>query len=277
MKVMHLNCGTMHPPGGRLINEKRARVVCHCLLLEADSGLILVDTGVGMRDMEKPARLGPLHLVMNIKLDPDATAFMQMKSLGYDPADVTHIIMTHLDLDHAGGLPDFPGARVHLLKREHDAAMKPKTFRERERYRRCHFAHSPRWVLHDEISNEDWYGLKCMRSLEGLPESIILVPLIGHTRGHCGVAIENDGNWLLHAGDTYYFHGQMDEKPSCTPGFRLFQWLSHLGHAAAIRRLQKVHRIVLENPDKIETLCTHDPLEFDRYGVNPSGQDGGMT
>ncbi|WP_373317754.1 MBL fold metallo-hydrolase [Planotetraspora silvatica] len=28
--------------------------------------------------------------------------------MGYDPADVRHIVVTHLDVDHCGGLPDFP-------------------------------------------------------------------------------------------------------------------------------------------------------------------------
>ncbi|MFD0510570.1 MBL fold metallo-hydrolase [Streptomyces aureus] len=34
-----------------------------------------------------------------------------MTGLGYAVDDVRHIVLTHLDLDHAGGLPDFPRAR----------------------------------------------------------------------------------------------------------------------------------------------------------------------
>ncbi len=37
-----------------------------------------------------------------------------MKRLGYSINDVRHIILTHLDLDHAGGLHDFPNAAVHV-------------------------------------------------------------------------------------------------------------------------------------------------------------------
>src|SRR3546814_15732883 len=32
--------------------------------------------------------------------------------------DVRHIIITHLDFDHAGGIEDFPAAAVHLTGRE---------------------------------------------------------------------------------------------------------------------------------------------------------------
>jgi glyoxylase-like metal-dependent hydrolase (beta-lactamase superfamily II) len=37
MRVHHLNCGTMRPPG--------AALVCHVLLVESDAGLVLIDTG----------------------------------------------------------------------------------------------------------------------------------------------------------------------------------------------------------------------------------------
>ncbi len=45
-----------------------------------------------------------------------------------------HIVLTHLDVDHAGGLPDFPDARVHVFAREHETMLDPPR-RERRRYR----------------------------------------------------------------------------------------------------------------------------------------------
>jgi len=52
MRVHHLDCGTMRPLGGRLIDGRpglfrRATMVCHCLLLETATGLVLVETGTG--------------------------------------------------------------------------------------------------------------------------------------------------------------------------------------------------------------------------------------
>jgi len=49
MKIHHLNCGTMRPvktPEG---------LVCHVLLVETDNGLVLVDTGPGLRDAAEPS------------------------------------------------------------------------------------------------------------------------------------------------------------------------------------------------------------------------------
>ena len=51
---------------------------------------------------------------------------------------------------------------------------------------------------------EHWLGFEAVRDLMGLPEQILLVLLPGHTRGHCGVAVQGDAGWLLDAGDAYF-------------------------------------------------------------------------
>ena len=90
------------------------RLVAHCLLVEGADGLTLVDTGIGAGDVADPGRLGaPFVAVTGAALDLEETAVMQVRALGHDPADVRDVVLTHLDLDHAGGLGDFPGAR-HL-------------------------------------------------------------------------------------------------------------------------------------------------------------------
>ena len=52
----------------------------------------------------------------------------QIQRLGFDPRDVRDIVLTHLDFDHAGGLCDFPEARVHLLGAELAGARKRTSF-----------------------------------------------------------------------------------------------------------------------------------------------------
>src|SRR5207245_5655496 len=42
---------------------------------------------------------------------------------------------------------------------------------------------------------------------------ILMIPLPGHTLGHCGIAVRAKDKWLLHAGDAYFFHGQLLAKP----------------------------------------------------------------
>ena len=108
MKVHHLNCGTMNPPA-------TASVVCHVLLVETDSGLVLVDTGFGSHDCADSAgRVGPLRHMLRPVLSHEETAADQVEQLGFRRDDVRHIVVTHLDLDHIGGLSDFPHAEIHV-------------------------------------------------------------------------------------------------------------------------------------------------------------------
>ena len=249
---------------GRLFNERfPCRVVSHILVLETENGLVLVDTGIGMDDMKSPERLGFMHIINRPRLDENETALKQIEKLGFRAKDVHHIVMTHLDLDHAGGIPDFPNATIHILKRELEAAMKPESFKERERYRKLHWAHSPKWEVYEENYGEPWFGFDCIRNLKGLPHEIVLVRLPGHTKGHCGVSLQTSNGWLLHAGDSYYFHKQMGKHPKTPLMVNLFQLFAHIDHEKAMETKNRVRELALQHIDEITVICSHDTVEFE--------------
>lgn len=271
LKIHHLNCGTMCPACARLINGtggwlEPAQLVCHVLLIETpNDGLVLVDTGIGAKDVDTPSRLGkPFLALTRPLLDHHETAVAQVQRLGFKPSDVRHIIVTHLDLDHAGGLPDFPEAQVHVFAPEFDAAMNP-TWRERARYLPGQWAHSPRWVKHAP-GGEEWYGFSSMRPIPGLTEDILMVPLIGHTRGHTGIAVRTDKGWIMHCGDAYFFHGQMNPAhPHTTAGMNIFEKLVQTEASARIRNQERLLDLVRQHGNEVELFCAHDVIEFHRY------------
>src|SRR5688500_9752598 len=135
-KVHHLNCGTMCPRGSKFVTGRGGwledgTMVCHCLLIESGEGLILVDTGVGTVDVENPKGITPVRRgIVRPRLAREETAVAQVEALGFSPGDVRQIVVTHLDFDHASGLPDFPEAEVHVFAAEHDAILAP-SLRER--------------------------------------------------------------------------------------------------------------------------------------------------
>jgi glyoxylase-like metal-dependent hydrolase (beta-lactamase superfamily II) len=269
MTLHHLNCGTMHPPGRRLVNGHGgllapAEMVCHCLLVETEAGLVLVDSGIGTHDIRHPKQsLGSLFTTLvRPALDPDETAVAQVRRLGYDPADVRHIVLTHLDLDHAGGLPDFPHAAVHVLRSELDAALHPRTRAERTRYRPDQWAHGPDWHTYT-ADGEPWFGFAAARELDGLPPSVLLVPLAGHTRGHAGVAVDTGSGWLLHAGDAYFYHGETDPAdPRSTPALRLFQTLVETERGPRLANQRRLRQLAANHGDEVRLCSAHDPVEF---------------
>lgn len=271
MRIHHLNCGTMCPLGGKLVDGSRgyfrkARLVCHVLLIETDRGLVLVDAGLGLDDVARASeRLGKSFLgLARPVLDPLETAARQVEWLGYRREDVRHIVLTHLDVDHAGGIVDFPWAKVHVLGSERHAAMNRADPKERERYRPVHWKHDVRWVTYD-VEGEPWFGFEAVRQLRGLPEEILMVPLAGHTRGHAGVAVDTGKGWVLHAGDAYFFRGQIHEaQPRCPPGLRLFQLYGCIDPVAKRHNQERLRTLARDHAGEVRILCSHDPVELEQ-------------
>jgi len=266
VRVHHLSCGTIRHAGGRFWDGRpgvlrAGKLVCHCLLLEGEEGLVLVDTGLGTVDLAEPRRrLGPLWLLYSRPLlDPEQTAIAQVQRLGFAAADVRHIVLTHLDLDHAGGLSDFPTAQVHVLDVEHAAATRPPTTNEKRRYRPQQWEHQPHWVIHGERS-ERWMGFEAIAALD----DVLLVPLHGHSRGHAGVAVRVGEAWLLHCGDAYVFHAEIEPVPWCPPGPRAFQRLIAVDDDARRHNQARLRDLRLNHGSEVRLFCAHDPEELRR-------------
>jgi glyoxylase-like metal-dependent hydrolase (beta-lactamase superfamily II) len=263
--VHHLSCATMCPSVARIPGLMPSQLVAHCLLLEGEDGLTLVDTGFGLEDVaDDGRRLGRSFVRMTgARLDRKETAFEQVRALGHRPEDVRDIVVTHLDLDHAGGLSDFPWARVHLHSSELDAARNP-TRRERLRYVPAQWRHGPDWVEHS-TEGEDWFGFASVRAVA---DDVLLVPLHGHTRGHSGVAVRRPaGGWLLHAGDAYFNTGDKETPRSCPPGLRAYQAglaVDGRRRRANLARLQELHRRHGDEGDgQVTVFCAHDRTELE--------------
>ncbi|WP_330271236.1 MBL fold metallo-hydrolase [Lentzea sp. NBC_00516] len=256
MKVHHLNCATMRPPlvaGG---------LVAHCLLIETDQGLTLVDTGFGTHEVSDPkATIDPLsRKLLKPALDITETAISQVERRGYTADDVRHILLTHLDMDHAGGLRDFPKATVHVLDTELEAATNPKGTKERARYPKAQ-REGVTFETH-KAEGEDWFGFEAVSAIPGLPEDVLMVPLIGHTRGHTGIAVKGDNGWMLHAGDAYFYRGEIETPPS-----NIFALKLTVKQTETIReqRLSNVERLKeLKAQGEVEVFCAHDPVELAR-------------
>lgn len=200
MQVHHLNCISSCPLGGKLMDAgpesilARGHLTNHSLLIEAGSELVLVDTGFGLEEVAHPhSRLSEFFLgLVSPDFREEMTAIRQIEKLGYDPRDVRHIVLTHLDFDHAGGLDDFPEAKVHMLRAERDSAVAQETWLDRQRYRPQQWGNQKNWQVYDAGEGEAWFGFNRVHALEGLSTDIAMIPLIGHSLGHAGIAVRSN-------------------------------------------------------------------------------------
>jgi glyoxylase-like metal-dependent hydrolase (beta-lactamase superfamily II) len=170
-----------------------------CILAETNDGLVLIDTGPGLADYRQPPPILRLfRIITKVPLDPDEASSRQVVRLGFKLEDVRHVVLTHMHFDHCGGLGDFPQATVHVHRLEHEAFLGgPRHFTDLA-YVRHHLAHKPSLALYED-RGEHWKGLPAIR-LPFEPE-MWLIPLHGHTRGHCGVAMDTGAGWHFHVGD----------------------------------------------------------------------------
>jgi len=258
----------MCPLGGKYIDgfshTLHAHLICHCLAIETNQGVILVDTGLGTQDVLSHGQtFNPLlKRMLNIQFREEDTALAHIEHLGFQADDVKHIVLTHLDFDHAGGLSDFPYAKVHVLKSELEAATNPQNWLARNRYNSKQLRHI-NWATY-ENTGENWLGFECVRNLEDLPPEILLVPLKGHTTGHSGIAIDTNDGWLLHAGDAYFYRGEMElNEYHCTPGLRLYQNLMQADHRSRIWNQKRLRKLNREQGGQVKIFSAHDAIEFE--------------
>ena len=196
MRVDHLNCALIQPPtiaGG---------MPAHVLLCHTDAGLVLVDTGFGTFDHADPKRrIGPIRHLLRPDLDDRHAAVTQVVAAGHAPEDVTHIVLTHLDIDHVGGIADFPGAVIHTTADEYAAAVTDPDFLDKRRYRPAQLEHGPTMRTHEGRGDAWRFDLTGHEVLPG----IVLIPMPGHSRGHAAVAVDaGERGTIFHAGDAVF-------------------------------------------------------------------------
>ncbi|MEN2992937.1 MAG: MBL fold metallo-hydrolase [Bacteroidia bacterium] len=177
------------PPDAR----HRIPMAMRALLIEAGNRLLLVDVGVGHKYTPKFADLYAIdHSTYTLE--------GELRKLGFTPADVTDVILTHLHFDHAGGstqrqngqlVPTFPNARYYLQRSHWEWAHNPNP-RERASF----FPEN-----YDPLAESGQLVL-----LEGETEllpNIYIRVVHGHTEGQQLVEVRYKDHILLYGADLF--------------------------------------------------------------------------
>ncbi|MFE3105358.1 MBL fold metallo-hydrolase [Nocardia tengchongensis] len=263
--VIPLDAATFRPLGGRLWDGasplwSAATMVCTCLAIVHDHGVALVDTGPGSAAADDGgASLGKLWaMLFRPDLRQENTLLAQLHRHGIEVGDVTDVILSHGDIDHSGGLSDFPNSRVHLHREELLAIKRPLTLGEQKRYRPELFAHEPRWCTYGgDDPAVDWFGFQAYRA-QGLPPQVLLVKLAGHSRGMLGVAIDIGGHWILHAADAYFHASEIDPRHPRRPmAVRAFGFATRTLALAYPDQQARLRTLVRDHGDQVTVVSSH--------------------
>lgn len=168
-------------------------------------GVILFDTGVNHR-VADPV-LAEAHWGPGLREQYGATAFTreqavdaQLTRLGYQLSDVTHVVYSHLHLDHAGGMEYFPDA-VHVAQHEElRHAWWPDRWTARG-YALADLMPGRGFDYHELTGDADLFQDGSLR----------VVHLPGHSPGSQGLVVDlpNRGR-VAFVGDAAHLHEQID-------------------------------------------------------------------
>jgi len=166
--------------------RNRIQLGMRCLLIEHDVGLVLIDTGAGNKENEK------FYDIYGIENAGSPTQLEDgIRAAGFQPADVSLVINSHLHFDHAGGntvrapdgkiYPAFPKARYVMQRGEYEYATHTN-----ERTAASYFPHN--FVPLVEAGLVDF-----IEGDRAIVAGIRGIPTPGHTPHHQGLLIESDG------------------------------------------------------------------------------------
>jgi N-acyl homoserine lactone hydrolase len=183
--------------------EWTERLPIHAWLIEHPEGLILVDTGETAR-VSEPGWFPRWHpyfrLAVRLWVEPGEEIGPQVERLGFSPADVRKVVLTHLHTDHAGGLAHLQHSEILVHRPELEAASGfPGKMRGYLPHRLPDWL-SPRLFAFD--------GPAVGPFDRSLPVTgagdVVIVPTPGHTPGHVSVVLQESERALFFAGDASY-------------------------------------------------------------------------
>ena len=246
-----------HAFGIGVPDDKQVRYPIIAFLVEhPGAGLILIDTGLHPSvAVDKKQNLGRILATTTARaweMEPEQAIPDQLRALGREPSEVKLVVMTHLHLDHASGISQFPDATFVISSQEWDRANEPRAVTSG--YVSSHFDHAFDYrLLNFETRDVDSFA-SFGRSFDLLGDGSVRVAFTpGHTLGHMSVVLNGADREVLVCGDAAYTRHAIET------GHR--PWLMQDEHLFA-RSLREIQRYVEQTPSAV-VVPGHDFEAFE--------------
>ena len=216
----------------------------YCWLIEHSEGNILVDTGETIKIMEKGfIPEGDLyHKAAQSRIKPEEEILQQLAKIGFQPKDISTLILTHLHGDHIGGLSFFEHCKIYVGKKEYELASSKKG--KKNGYYKNHW---PKWFQPELITYTDGAEGNFSTSQKITADGkVLVVPTPGHSIGHHSILVKNEDFTTIIAGDLSYNEQTLKQE---IPDVILM-------NRTAKKSVKKMHQYVKNNPSIY--LSSHD-------------------
>ena len=214
-------------------------------LIDHKDGPIVVDTGQGTHLLEHGRSLHPyVRWEVAFRIDPEEEIGPRLQALGVGPRDVRQVILTHLHMDHDGGLRHFPNSEILVAPGELGLARGWMGMMRGYRPNRW-----PSWFDPVALDLSDGpVGAFATSKRMTAAGDVVVVATPGHTANHLSVLVHDDDVAVLLAGDTSYSQDLMlaGKVDGVSPDV-----------ATAAKTLAAIRQFTLAQPTIY--LPTHDP------------------
>jgi N-acyl homoserine lactone hydrolase len=182
------------------------------LLEHPGAGPVLIDTGlhpsVAVKPVESFGRVSA-RAFRGLTMDPKQALPDQLRERDVDPARVSAVLMTHLHVDHASGISEFPEPTFVVSRSEWTAATKQGSLHG---YVKRQFDHAFDYRLLDFESAEANSFSGFARAFDVFGDgSVRAVYTPGHTLGHTSYVVRTRRGEVLVAGDAIYLRRSLDD------------------------------------------------------------------
>jgi N-acyl homoserine lactone hydrolase len=170
-------------------------------VIEHPEGVIVVDTGQGVHLLETGKSLHPyVRWEVAFRIERDEEIGPQLRALGIGPRDVKRVVLTHLHMDHDGGLAHFPNSEILVSRGELSTASGWAG-----RVRGYLPNRWPSWFdpVPLDLAAEPFGPFAASKRLTEAGD-VIAVATPGHTADHLSVLVQLGDTTLFLAGDTSY-------------------------------------------------------------------------
>lgn len=197
-------------------------------LIDTGDEVILVDTGLP-QEFAAPAKKLGAPLYMGEKQKDFMEAFAE---LGYEPGQVTKILITHKHPDHTGVINLFPDAKIFISPEDADAMKLPEGG--------------------NIVRSEYKESYKNFPRAEKVAEGVWFIEAKGHTKGNSIIIAEMDGLFYMMHGDVTYCDAALKANKLSI----IFE-----DKDAARETLDRVREFIKQNPTVY--LSTHCPEGYE--------------
>lgn len=221
------------------------------LLMDHPKGKVLFDTGNALEVVDnKEEHWAGILSAYDPLMTKEQWCVNAIRSVGCAPEDIQYVILSHLHLDHAGGVGLFPNAKYVVQKEELRYAYVPDSFM-RGAYIRKDFDKPVDWLfLHGwEDDMFDLFGDGTIKTC--------FTP--GHTPGHMSLLLDlpKTGK-MFYASDACYMMENLNN--NVLPGLA---W--NFGECE--RTMQRIHK--LRDAEGVKIMVSHDPDAWQDYKHAP--------